>query len=348
MRIDPAEIRYVVGETLELPAERPDAWRSGVAVRGVRVGVRGQDVTPAPGAIDPASVRAHGSAEYFLDPEWGTLGAATECTATVDYRYSLLRVDSVLSDGTVVRGRSELTGPRPPALPTGVTAEANVFVPYFCDGSDYRVFPIGEPSPVDSRPASSQPGRIVCWGDSVTDGGDSSSTETAYPAVLQRLLGVEVIPVAVGGSTSVQWLNRANGCDWDRVAAAEPDLVTVEFVNDAGLPAWDSLYREIVRRIRSIGAEPVLTTPHFTMPAMMGLRDIRAADPRPYTHFLREFAAAEGIALAAISARWEQLAELGLPYVTLLANGINHPDDRGHFLAAEELARCIAKTPPES
>jgi hypothetical protein len=96
------------------------------------------------------------------------------------------------------------------------------------------------------------------------------------------------------------------------------------------------------------------------MPAMMGTVrsepaigaigavDIRSVDPRPYTRFLREFAAAEGIALADISARWERLADLGLPYVTLLANGINHPDDRGHFLAAEELARCIAKTPPEN
>lgn len=348
MKVDPAEVRYVVGESLKLPAERPDAWRSGVAVRGVRTGVHGQDGTPAPGAIDPASVRVHGSAEFLLDPQWGTLGASTECPVTVDYSYSLLRVDSLLSDDTVVRGRSDLTAPQPPALPPGVTATAHIFVPYFCGGSDYQVFPIDEPSSVDCRPATTRPRRIVCWGDSVTAGGDASSAETAYPAVLQRLSGIDVIPIAVGGSTSVQWLNRASGCDWDRVAAAAPDMVTVEFVNDAGLPAWDSLYREIVSRIRSIGAEPVLTTPHFTMPAMMGFSDIRSADQRPYTHFLRKFAAAEGIALADISARWEQLAEIGLPYVTLLANGINHPDDRGHFLAAEELARCIAKTPPEN
>jgi len=31
----------------------------------------------------------------------------------------------------------------------------------------------------------------------------------------------------------------------------------------------------------------------------------------------------------------------GIPYVTLLHNTINHPDDRGHRLFAEELWKCF-------
>ena len=37
--------------------------------------------------------------------------------------------------------------------------------------------------------------------------------------------------------------------------------------------------------------------------------------------------------------RWEQLEFQGIPYETLLKNGINHPDDRGHRIFAEELMR---------
>ena len=90
---------------------------------------------------------------------------------------------------------------------------------------------------------------------------------------------IDVETVAVGGSHSRQWLwpdrfAGRPGCEWRRIAEARPDLVTIEFVNDA-------------------------------------------------------------------SARWEHLHREGIPYVTLLLNGINHPDDRGHALFADELIRCF-------
>ncbi|HEX3812178.1 MAG TPA: SGNH/GDSL hydrolase family protein [Mycobacteriales bacterium] len=365
--VDPAEVRQVIGERLVLPAEEPDAWRSGRPLRGVRTETRGQDGTPAPGALDPASVTVHSGLDlgrhYLVDEHWGTLGAPVERQVSVDYRYSLLRVDSIIETERValVRGRSHLTAPLPPPLPAGARRLANVFVPYFSNGRDYDVFPVSEPdrqssSTVDMLPrfaaklSRRQPVKVVCWGDSVTEGGDSSSEQTAYPAVLSRLLRaahpdvrIELTAVAVGGSNSTQWLGEEPRCDWERVAAEHPDLVTVEFVNDAGLAesAWEETYLEIVSRIRALGAEPLLTTPHFTMPAMMGIDDLRAADPRPYVRFIRDFAARQRIALADVSARWERLASEGLPYITLLANAINHPDDRGHALAADELFRSL-------
>lgn len=39
-----------------------------------------------------------------------------------------------------------------------------------------------------------------------------------------------------------------------------------------------------------------------------------------------------GVGLAHASRRWEHLAAGGIPCVTLLFNGINHPDNRGHDL----------------
>ena len=53
--------------------------------------------------------------------------------------------------------------------------------------------------------------------------------------------------------------------------------------------------------------------------------------------FLRKFAAEHQVALADVSRRWEHLEVEGIPYIALLHNGINHPDDRGHELFVKEL-----------
>jgi len=74
---------------------------------------------------------------------------------------------------------------------------------------------------------------------------------------------------------------------------------------------------------------------------MMGFQNTREAEKRPYVLTLREFADKHNVALADASARWEHLWKEGLPYLTLLHNTINHPDDRGHRLFAEELWKCF-------
>ena len=60
-------------------------------------------------------------------------------------------------------------------------------------------------------------------------------------------------------------------------------------------------------------------------------------DPRPYVHGLRQFAAKHNVAIADASLRWGHLVKEGIPYVTLLSNSINHPDDRGHEMFAQSL-----------
>jgi hypothetical protein len=58
---------------------------------------------------------------------------------------------------------------------------------------------------------------------------------------------------------------------------------------------------------------------------------------------LRRFARENRVPLADASRRWEELETLGIPYETLLANGINHPNARGHELFVEELMRFFPK-----
>lgn len=381
--VEPAEIRAAVGEPHQLAAETPYRWERGTKLHGVRTSWWGRDGTPAPGALDPASVRVRVAGtgrelardrEYLIDATWGALGlpaSAAACAVEVDYRYSLRRIDSIVSDVDgrlrLLRGRSELTVPRPPEPPAGETLVGNVYIPYFGGRERFHYLPADVADEVVSAPQLDKlprvaaklragvPVTVVCWGDSVTVGGDASSGHTAYPAVLARLLraaypagAVDVVPVAVDGSSTSDWLAGAGDARIERVLAASPDLVTVEFVNDAHLPAsrWQANYDEIAARIAAADADLMLTTPHFTMPDWMGDAAIDGVDRRPYVAFLRRYAAATSTALADVSARWERLHRTGLPYVTLLNNGINHPDDRGHALAATEIAAVLFAAPP--
>jgi hypothetical protein len=74
---------------------------------------------------------------------------------------------------------------------------------------------------------------------------------------------------------------------------------------------------------------------------MMGFKSLRETESRPYVIALKKFAQDKRLALADASARWEHLACEGIPYVILLKNSINHPDDRGHVLFAEELMKTF-------
>jgi hypothetical protein len=69
----------------------------------------------------------------------------------------------------------------------------------------------------------------------------------------------------------------------------------------------------------------------------MGTKDLRTPETRPAVGLLKEFAQENHVGLADASRRWAHLWVEGLPYITLLYNGINHPDDRGHQLFVEEL-----------
>lgn len=371
---EPAETRSVHDEPLTLPPVVPDRWLAGVAPRGIRTSFRGQDRIPAPGAFDAGSLVVRRGTrvlrrgvDYLVDPGWGTIGTTADDAerVTVDYRYSLLRLDAVIrcEDGRVVpiRGRSHLTSPRPPVPPPSAELLATVLVPYFGAADGGEVFPYVEPP---RRMSPAQAGelpettrrlrhgaelRVVCWGDSVTCGGDASADATAYPALVERGLraagaDARVTTVAVDGSNSAQWLSGDDvACDWRRVEAARPHLVTLEFVNDAELdPAgWPALYGEIRARVHRMGAELLVTTPHFTMPAWMGSARPTDPDGRAYTAFLRAFCRSGSVALADVSLRWEHLAREALPYITLLHNGVNHPDDRGHALAADEILAAL-------
>lgn len=214
---------------------------------------------------------------------------------------------------------------------------------------------------------SAAPAVIVAYGDSVTEGWgyDSLMGEEVFHAQLVRLLRatrplavMSVINAGAGGESASDALRRL---DRD-VLRRSPDLVLVEFgLNDAagggleGLDRFTEAMRTIVGRIRNeTKADVVLMTPN-----MMPTRESDSI-PEQYRHLLpaflrfqsggvlaayaqriREIAAAEGVAVADVYAEWERLAARGEDVTAMLANGLNHPDARGHRLAADLLLAAI-------
>ena len=387
---EPAERRRVENAEIVLSDEPMDRWMGGTDLLAdpPEYYDHPQSRRLTGGGLVVGSLRLlHGDTkleegrDFLVDYEWGKVrrveGSRVPPNASVraDYEYSLRRIDALVrtEDGGIqtIRGRAHVAVPELPEIPEGLDHFANVFHDYGDEASQGEIFEIIEPQ----RPKTAttreliprtmakiragEPVRIVCWGDSVTSGGDASADETRYPNVLQRVLRdrfpdtqTDVEIVAVGGTSSRNWLypeTHPHGnaglqakCEFERIARAGADLVTVEFVNDALWAAEDrdgaeAAYTDMVGRIASLGAEVILITPHFTMPAFMGFESIRDPDPRPYVAFLREFAVTRGIGLADAAARWEHLHLEGIPYLIYLVNRINHPDDRGHRIFAEEL-----------
>ena len=387
--IAPAPVFSVADEALKLSEDKPVGWAKGTRLKSCNA----RDVN-ACGSFVPGSLeirREKGGEllkegeDYLVDPDWGHVGigpksrVTTQDTVFASYRYSVRRMDTVQisADGraSLKQGEPHISSPVPPEADPGSIAVAHIFVDYGATeiASD-AIYPISESAAqavTASTPgripktlaklASGQSVTIVCWGDSVTAGGNASKPELRYVDVFAAGLRerfpqakLDVRNISAGGSNSRQWLyperypyknlhGPANPARFENVLNAKPDLVTIEFVNDASLsPALvEETYSEILKRLEPTGAEVILITPHFTMWKMMGFNSMRESEKRPYVLALRDFAAKHHVALADASARWEHLSKEGLPYLTLLNNTINHPDDRGHRLFAEELWKCF-------
>lgn len=370
--VPPAGEVIVQDEVYRLKAEKPQGWARGTPLRGCI-----SRLTPLPNCLVPNSVVVRlpdgtvleEGKDYLLDPTWAMLGRieggriGAETDVLVSYRYSLMRLDTlvILPDGQVrlIYGVPEKTCPHPPQVPEGSLRLANIFMPYRATSVEaWQVFVIGQPFREPDEEELKRRSRfvaktleklrkgdkvvIVAWGDSVTVGGDASKPELAFPQLFVTRLRerfpkaqISLVNAGVGGTDISQRLPNLQ----KEVLAYRPDLVVVEFVNDMRLPVEEvrRCHRSAIDQILATGAEVILITPHFVMPPWMKHEHPRGKETRPFIQVLREVAAEKGVALADVSRRWEHLELEGLPYITLLYNGINHPDNRGHELFVKEL-----------
>lgn len=330
-------------------------------------------VKPAPGEVEPFVP----DKDVRVDAFWAQVGRieggaiAPDQRVFIDYDYIPSRLDSVAvnfdGDVRLVVGTPGIGAMLPPELEPGYVAVANIWISERPDRlSDENLFPI-EPDPLTIEPPEPVAERllprtlgklragedvtIVAWGDSVTAGGGVGDKkdvwyQNQFAARLQARFPrahITMLTAAWPGGNSAGYMSAPKGGPYDferDVLAPKPDLVTIEFVNDAYLDVEQTQahYAKIMERLRSIGAEVILITPHLVRPDWMGVSTLKFdEDPRPYVKGLRKFAKAHNIALADASKLWCRLWRRGIPYVTLEANSINHPDARGHGIFADAL-----------
>lgn len=377
VELAPPRLIQVRDERTTLTDQEPRGYGQGTPLRGCIVaGITIADcVDPASIVVKSAAgaqaPRFQEGKDWRADKQWARIGRLPEgaigpdTPVFVDYDYSLMRVDTleVRSDGKLVvrTGAEHQVIPEPPALDMHARGLCNVFLPYLCrELRTEHIYPLGpafpQPGPAEvERNAALIPRSIekltrgedftlLFWGDSVTCGGDASTPEKAFPLAFTTWLRnrypqahIRYVNAGTGGWNTASKLPLFQ----EEVLDKKPDLVVIEFVNDMGFDR-DTIFRnwgEAVRRIREIGGEVIILTPHFVRPDWMGATDLRTPETRAAVGYLREFAAENQVALADASRRWAHLWIEGLPYLTLLYNSINHPDDRGHRIFVEELQK---------
>jgi lysophospholipase L1-like esterase len=302
----------------------------------------------------------------------GRLGSGV--AVTIRYRYVSPRLDAVIlqADGQIVlrpgTPSNELPeSPRPEAGEkllgrifvrgtAGALSAADLFPVLSAQAPSYAVKRndmIASKMPKLMRKLrSGDQVTIMAWGDSVTDGRYLDEPETQrwqdqFVAALTAKYpqaNVRLITEAWPGHGSGDYLTASPG-DPKRfetaVVGQKPDLVISEFVNDAylGAAGVSRQYGQIRSAFKRAGIEWIVLTPHFTHPAFMGFDSEAVADrdPRSYTEALRRFGAENRVTVADASLYWADLKRQGLPYTTLLKNGINHPNAFGMSLYSQAL-----------
>lgn len=306
-------------------------------------------------------------------------GAMTPSSpAWVDYRHGLARLDTVVieADGGVALrvGTPHSANPKPAAAPEGSTTIAHIYTtqrqsrltpasvfPILEDA--YPEPPVESPSPAERcLPRSlaalrdGRPLRLLAWGDSVTHAGYLPDPDQRWQVQFVKALqqrfpkaDITLLTLGWGGRNTGSFLAEPPGSPFnyqEHVLDSRPDLVVSEFVNDAGLSAAQTLerYRRILGDLQSIGAEWAILTPHYTRPDWMGLTSERDCDddPRPHVQALRDFAATHPVGLADASRRYGRLWRQGIPYNTLMLNGINHPNAAGMRIFVDALMGLFA------
>lgn len=230
---------------------------------------------------------------------------------------------------------------------------------------------------VRNRDAWNQPVvTIACLGDSVTHGcfevfmnrfGQIDTryrTDRGYVAQLHRRLSelypaaaVSMLNAGVSGGSAGHGLARLER----DVLSHKPDLVIVNFaLNDAcgGLDKLEQYKQNmaaIFDRVLASGAECMLLTPNrmcaYVAPSLKDEALVRVAEDvtkvqsggvlDAYVDAARALARERKIPVADALAEWNRLEAAGVDTTALLANDINHPNERMHGVFVEKIMDAL-------
>ena len=182
---------------------------------------------------------------------------------------------------------------------------------------------------------------IVAYGDSITAG---FAVRRGFPSFWKQMLeekypeaGLEMINSGISGDTTLDGLSRL---DW-AVLSYEPDLVTINFsINDCvlglGLEEFEMNLVEMVRRIRAgpgsevllLSSQPLETPPY----------DRLVMD---YYQAIERVAREMDVGFVDVHGAWMRRVEQGTPLSSLIIPGLDHPNEAGYRIIAEELMRLF-------
>jgi acyl-CoA thioesterase-1 len=182
---------------------------------------------------------------------------------------------------------------------------------------------------------------IVAFGDSITAG---YAVRRGFPSFWKEMLvrkhpdaKVEMINSGVSGDTTMDGLARL---DWS-VLSYEPDLVTVNFgINDCvlrlDLAEFEMNLVEMIRRIRSgpgsemllLSSQPLETPPY----------DRLVLD---YYQAIERVAKEMDVGFVDVYGAWMERVRQGTPLGSLILSGLDHPNEAGYRIIAEELMKLF-------
>ena len=182
---------------------------------------------------------------------------------------------------------------------------------------------------------------IVAFGDSITAG---YCVRRGFPSFWKALLAekypdarVEMINSGICGDTSLDGLARL---DW-AVLAYEPDLVTINFgINDCALgldlEEFEMNFVKMVRRIRAgpnseillLSSQPLETPPY----------DRRVLD---YYQAIERLAKQMDVGFVDVYGAWMRRVRAGTSLGSLILPGLDHPNEAGYRIIAEELMQLF-------
>jgi len=182
---------------------------------------------------------------------------------------------------------------------------------------------------------------IVAFGDSITAG---YAVRRGFPSFWKQMLAekypeavVEMINSGISGDTSMDGLARL---DWAALSY-EPDLITINFgINDCvlglGLEEFEMNFVEMVRRIRSgpnsevllLSSQPLETPPYDRL-------------VQDYYQAVERVAKEMDVGFVDVCGAWMRAVRAGTPLGSLILPGLDHPNEAGYRIIADELMRLF-------
>lgn len=224
-------------------------------------------------------------------------------------------------------------------------------------------------------PVKGSPVTLAFIGDSVTQGcfelyktGEESfqtefRVEDGYHNKLRQLLQlcypsvpINMIHAGISGDNALTGLERLER----DVLAYQPDLTVVSFgLNDccAGmerLPKYEEALDTIFTRLDKVGGEAIFLTPNamphevspeetdtFTRSAFARMIETANQTLPKFMEAARGVCANRGVPVCDCYRKWEILRQSGVDITRLLANRINHPVEKMHWMFAVSLFEMI-------